>query len=234
MYHSIQTVDRREVMRSLHVRPRSFLNQMRLLKMLGYRGCSVSEIQKALTAGSDEKLVALTFDDGYSNFFVNALPILKNFRFTATVYVISGLIGGTNIWDRKSGISENSLMNHDQIRFCSDEGDIEIGCHAMSHKSLIDESIVLSTEIDEAKARLEDWFGKDCLAFCYPYGHFNQQVVDAVKNAGFSSGTTMLRGRVTKDHDMMLLPRIPVTWHTLPHLFLAKLLTNYEDKRYLK
>lgn len=230
MYHSIKRVDRNEVMRSLHVSPLSFKIQMYLLKILGYRGCSVSEAVELLNTDRNEKVVALTFDDGYKNFFSNALPILENFGFSATVYVVTGLIGGTNLWDRNSGISTNDLMTLEEIKTCQSKG-IEIGCHSATHAKLDEKSVELDEEIGHAKKELELALHTRIHSFCYPYGSYDKHVAKKVKTSGFSSATTMHRGRATAGDSLFELPRIPVTWHTMPHLFLLKIVSQYEDKR---
>lgn len=230
MYHSIQNVPKTEIMRSLHVKPRAFALQMWMLKALGYRGCSVSEVAAAFNNNSSEKLVGLTFDDGYENFYHNALPILRKFKFSATVYCVSDLIGKDNEWDRDAGISRNPLMNDEQISTCLQEG-IELGCHSATHKSLTTPNCNLHQEITAAKTSLEKRFEINVSSFCYPYGHFNEQVVSATHEAGFNSATTMTRSRATALDNHLSLPRIPITWHTLPHLFLAKILSDYEDRR---
>jgi len=230
MYHSIQNVSKTEPMRSLHVSPAAFKKQLQILKILGFRGCTVSEAVNALREGSKEKIVALTFDDGYQNFLSNALPALQKFGFKATVYVLSGLIGKTNIWDRASGISPNSLLNKQELKLCIRSG-VELGCHSHNHHSLISEDVSLANEITESKHLLEQQFEVDVHSFCYPYGHFNTRVLEAVQHAGFKSATTMIRSRASYSDDSFMLPRIPVNWHTLPHLFVAKILTKYEDRR---
>ena len=230
MYHSIQNVPKTEIMRSLHIKPRAFATQMWLLKTMGYRGCSVSEVLTALDNNSSEKLVGLTFDDGYENFYHNALPILRRFRFTATVYCVSDLIGKDNNWDYGTGISRNPLMNDKQISTCLQES-IEIGCHSATHKSLTTSNCDLSREIMVAKTTLENRIETNVSSFCYPYGHFNEEVVAATNEAGYKSATTMIRSRATSLDEHLLLPRIPINWHTLPHLFLAKIFSRYEDKR---
>ena len=230
MYHSIQEVPRSEVMKSLHVKPSSFALQMQLLRLLGYRGCSVSEATNALQTSSSERLVGLTFDDGYENFFVNALPVLKRLRFSATVYCVSDLIGTSNVWDHNSGISHNNLMSEKQIKMCLADG-IEIGCHSATHKSLPSATEHLSQEICAARWELERRFDTSVSTFCYPYGHFNSAVMKAVAEAGFTSATTMIRSRATSTDSNLLLPRIPVTWHTTAAHFLLKILTGYEDRR---
>jgi peptidoglycan/xylan/chitin deacetylase (PgdA/CDA1 family) len=230
MYHSIQNIPENEIMRSLHVKPRAFAIQMWLLKALGYRGCSVSEVLAAFNNNSSEKLVGLTFDDGYENFYYNALPVLRRFKFSATVYCVSNLIGKDNQWDRNTGISYNPLMTEEQIRNCLNNG-IEIGCHSATHQSLIEDNCDLPKEIKTAKTTLENRFGVSVSSFCYPYGHFNDKVVSAVNEAGFTSATTMMRSRAKPTDQNRILPRIPVNWHTLPFLFLLKILSGYEDRR---
>lgn len=230
MYHSIQSVPRTEVMRSLHVHPRAFALQMWILKKLGFRGCSVSEAIASFMSGSTEKLIALTFDDGYENFLTNALPALNNYGFSATVYAITDLIGEFNQWDSKNGISRNNLMDYRDLRICVSEG-IEVGCHSATHISLSNQKADLVHEIKSAKDTLETNLDVPIKTFCYPYGHFNDRVINFVQQALFDSATTMIRSRATARDNSLALPRIPITWHTMPHLFLAKILTNYEDKR---
>ena len=160
----------------------------------------------------------------------NAAPILKKHGFSATIYAVSDLVGTFNQWDLKSGISRNNLMNYDNLRQCVSDG-FEIGCHSSTHISLLSEDADFAHEIKSAKNTLEEKLDSSINAFCYPYGHFSDQVVKAVEVALFDSATTMIRARATAKDNLLTLPRIPITWHTMPHLFVAKVLTNYEDKR---
>ena len=230
MYHSIQKVHSSEVMKSLHVKPESLKLQLRVLKALGFKACSVSEAIEARQSGSSEKLVALTFDDGYRNFYDNALPLLKDLKFSATVYCVTDLIGSGNDWDRYTGISYNPLMSESQIVACINSG-IEIGCHGASHISLTSSEADLAHEIGGAKQHLEQMFDVPVRAFCYPYGHYDEDAIAAVESSGFLSATTMVRSKATLEDNLFELPRIPITWHTLPHLFMIKLLTDYENRR---
>ena len=230
MYHSIQRVSRHEPMRSIHVDPRRFHQQMWILKTLGYEGCTVSHAINALKSESKQKLVALTFDDGYLNFISNALPTLNAFNFKATVYAVSNLTGDYNQWDLGTGISPNKLMDNNQLKICISNG-MEIGCHTAHHASLTDKHTDLNAEVHQSKSHLENQLQISVNAFCYPYGHMNNKTILEVKKAGFTSATTMVRSRAKPSDDLFQLPRIPVTWHTLPHLFIAKILTSYEDRR---
>ncbi len=230
MYHSIKRVNRNEIMRSIHVSPQSFKLQMLLLKLLGYRGCSVTDALRALKTGGDKKLVALTFDDGYANFLTEALPTLERYGFSATIYIVADLMGDSNRWDDGTGISENQLMSSNEIRYCFSKG-IEIGCHSATHPKLTNDKVNLERELLTSKRTLERTLGSPINTFCYPYGIYNQAIADLLPLYGYSSATTMVRGRASTLDNIYELPRIPVNWHTMPHLFLIKLLTSYEDRR---
>lgn len=231
MYHSIECMPRSTVMRSLHVPKSRFLIQMKILSMLGYKGLSMRLLTPYLEGKKKGRVVGITFDDGYHNNLVNAAPILKKYNFSATCYLVSEKIGLSNIWDKPSGITQRPLMNHKEIQQWIDMG-MEIGAHTLSHADLTTLSTnKIEQEINESKAQLENLFKIPVSDFCYPYGRFNKKVLASVKNAGFNTATTMLRGRALIGVNKLELPRIPITHHTLPHLFLAKILTSYEDKR---
>lgn len=109
---------------------------------------------------------------------------------------------------------------------------MDIGAHTKTHTDLTKISQEnAASEINDCKAKLEKKFKISVSAFCYPFGRFNKEVCNLTMKGGFSNATTMVRGRANRFSDRFQLPRIPITHHTLPHLFLAKILTNYEDKR---
>jgi peptidoglycan/xylan/chitin deacetylase (PgdA/CDA1 family) len=103
-------------MRGLNVRPKLFKSQMWLLKKLGYKGLNMTELQPYLTGKKQGKVVGITFDDGYKNNLIHALPILKKFGHSATCYIVSQKIGGINEWDIEKGLPENPLMSEDEIK----------------------------------------------------------------------------------------------------------------------
>ena len=230
MYHSIAAMPKGTVMRSLHVPPKRFSLQMKLLKLLGYQGLSMGDLQPYLDGKKNGKVVGLTFDDGYKNNITNALPILKKYGFSATCYVVSQNIDGINHWDINKGIPENPTMNKKEIQSWIGAG-MEIGSHTQNHVFLtkINKNEAIN-EINNSKADLEKMFGVDVNHFCYPYGDLNDDIVSVTKNARYHTATTVNRGKVRMNDNLFTLHRIPVTHYTLPHLFLLKVLGNYEEK----
>jgi peptidoglycan/xylan/chitin deacetylase (PgdA/CDA1 family) len=231
MYHSIQKMPKGSVMRSLNVPPKRFKLQMYLLKLLGYRGVSIGELHHHLLSGKPEKLVGISFDDGYKNNLTNALPILKKFGFSATIYLVSDNIGGSNNWDNDKGISQHQLLNDVEINQWVSSG-MEIGSHTQTHVDLTKCNSKNSfKEITKSKADLESRFDTTINHFCYPYGQFNDEIIAIIEKAGYLTATTTSRGRSTGMSNLFLLPRVQITHHTLPYLFILKILTKYEDRR---
>ena len=231
MYHSIESMPKSTIMRSLHVSPRRFQFQMRLLNILGYKGLSMRQLQPYIDGEKTGKVVGITFDDGYQNNLINAAPILMKFGFSATCYLVSKKIGLSNIWDSDKGITQRPLMSHNEIQKWLDLG-MDIGAHTQTHADLVKLSYMQAkNEIRQCKADLENFYDISVEDFCYPFGSLNSSLVDIVNEEGYVTATTMIRGSVNPSSNKLKLPRIPITHHTLPHLFLAKILTNYEEKR---
>ena len=231
MYHSIESMPKTTIMRSLHVPPKRFKFQMWMLKILGYQGLSLRQLKPYINGEKHGKVVGITFDDGYQNNLLNAAPILRKYNFSATCYIVSKRTGDSNKWDLEKNITQRQLMSDNEIQKWLNLG-MDIGAHTQTHADLIKiNHIIAMDEIKNCKTDLEKKFKISINDFCYPFGRFDDTTIELVKNAGFKSATTMIRGRVKIDSNKLELPRIPVTHHTLPHLFLAKILTNYEDKR---
>lgn len=229
MFHSIASMPKGAVMRSLHVPPKLFKLQMWLLKIMGYQGLSMSKLQPYLTGDKVGKVVGITFDDGFKNNLTYALPILKKSGFSATCYIISQKIGGINEWDLDKGIDENPLMDESEIKEWIENG-MEIGSHSQNHVRLAECNIeVATTEIEQSCVDLEAQFGCPVEHFCYPYGSYNDEIVTIAKNAGYITATTVNRGRSKSGDNLLTLPRIPITHRTFIHLFIMKILSKYED-----
>jgi peptidoglycan/xylan/chitin deacetylase (PgdA/CDA1 family) len=231
MYHSIESMPKSTVMRSLHVPPRRFEFQMWMLRILGYKGLSLKNLKPYLDGEKHGKVVGITFDDGYQNNLINAAPVLKKYNFSATCYIVSESIGSSNTWDLGKKITQSPLMSENEIYEWLNLG-MDIGAHTRTHVDLTSISKrKAQMEINDCKIELENSFNLQVTDFCYPFGRFNELVCNMAKDSGYLSATTMQRGRANSQSNRYMLPRIPINHRTLPHLFLAKILTKYEDRR---
>ena len=232
VYHQIaEAPPKGSPFRSLYVSPASFARQMALLKLLGYQGLSLTALLPYLLGEKTGKVVGITFDDGYENNLVHALPALLKQGFSSTCYAVSGLLGKTNVWDEPLGIAQTPLMNEAQLQQWTAEGQ-EIGLHTRSHVDLtaVDDELGRA-EIALGKAELESTVGQQVNHFCYPYGHYEPKHMAMVAEIGLATATTTQRSRCHMQTGLLQLPRVPVLRSTSLPVFWTKIATGYEDRR---
>ncbi|MES2910378.1 MAG: polysaccharide deacetylase family protein [Pseudomonadota bacterium] len=232
VYHQIEEAPSKgQPFRSLYVSPSAFTRQMYLLKLLGYQGLSMGDLQPYLSGERSGKVVGITFDDGYVNNLVNALPVLRHHGFSSTCYAVSGLAGKTNKWDEGLGIAQTPLMDEKQMRQWVDGGQ-EIGSHTRNHVNLASSADMASeTEIASGKSDLEIMLNGPIRHFCYPYGRYEPKHVNMVRQLDFATATTTQRSRCVAGDDVLEIPRVPILRSTSLPMFWIKIATGYEDRR---
>jgi peptidoglycan/xylan/chitin deacetylase (PgdA/CDA1 family) len=163
----------------LTVSPRRFEAHVRWLAARGYQGIRASDWLAWRVRGTPlpSKPVLLTFDDGYADIGRYALPILRRYGFSATVFVVTDLLGATNQW--MDGASP--LLTPDAVRRWAAAG-VEFGAHSRSHADLtaLDAAAVLA-EVQGSQAALAALLDRPVAAFAYPYGRYNAAVVEVVR-----------------------------------------------------
>jgi peptidoglycan/xylan/chitin deacetylase (PgdA/CDA1 family) len=152
-----------------------FRRQLAHLRAGGYSGISVGQ---ALAADYDEPAVVITFDDGCETDALVAAPLLAQFGFKATFYVIAGRVG------------LRGYLSPAQLRELSVAG-FEIGCHSMTH-SYMDElnDAQLRIELAEAKDRLEQITHSPVAHFSCPGGRWSRSLARSAAEVGYASIAT--------------------------------------------
>jgi peptidoglycan/xylan/chitin deacetylase (PgdA/CDA1 family) len=231
-YHQVEAPPPKGVpFRSLVVAPSAFARQMGLLKTLGYRGLSMTRLEPYLRGEESGKVVGITLDDGYVNNLEHALPVLREHGFSATCYVVSGQIGGTNLWDQGKGIPARPLMNDAQLQAWIAGGQ-EVGAHTRNHVDLLQsDEATARDEIAGCKQELQHRLGVEVRHFCYPYGFHRREHAEIARAAGYATATTTRRSRSRPGDDLYTLPRVPVLRSTSLPLLWLKVATGYEERK---
>lgn len=193
--------------------PELFQAQMQYLKRHKLRGVSVRELRRAVSMGDARGLVGLTFDDGYENFLQYAVPVLERLGFSATVFVVAGMIGRENDWKfRHDPRPRLKLLGVEGVREASARG-MEVGSHSMTHPRLPSlEPGALEEEVDLSRRVLGEMLGESVDGFCYPYGAVDKASVQAVRKAHYVYACTVVTRAERSDFD---LPRITAAEDTL-------------------
>jgi peptidoglycan/xylan/chitin deacetylase (PgdA/CDA1 family) len=145
------------------------------------------ELYLALNAGEATGLVGVTFDDGYEDFLDTAVPILEKLGFSATVYVVAGMLGSENNWEHDGGPRPKlRLFGADGVREVSERG-MEVGSHSVTHPRLSGlESETLIHEVGDSRQILSQILGAPVEGFSYPYGAVDGPAVKAARKAGYN------------------------------------------------
>lgn len=165
----------------------------------------------------NQRIIALTFDDGYADSWFYAYPILKKYGFSATFYLTSSFVDSKTIfpWLHESLFprGENLPLSKDQI-LEMDKGGLDFASHGHSHQRLIRLSQKQAfAEIQESKTYIEDLLGREINSFSYPYGSwsdFDRSHQEMVKKAGFKLAVSNIYGINSVNSNLFSLLRIPI------------------------
>jgi peptidoglycan/xylan/chitin deacetylase (PgdA/CDA1 family) len=212
MYHWVDT-DLGTRLRRYGVLPETFARQMAWLERSGRRClpletlCDLLERRTALPARS----FVLTFDDGYTDLERTVRPVLERHGFTATVFTVTGHVGGTNAWDAKHGDPPRALLDWDAIRRL-EGGVFRFESHSCTHPFLTEVPPERArSEIVDSKREIEDRLGRAVTTFSYPHGLFNRRIEELVREAGYRCAATDIRGLNRRGDDPLRVSRVMMT-----------------------
>ncbi|WP_032120610.1 polysaccharide deacetylase family protein [Clostridium amazonitimonense] len=197
-YHSVEESKDNE----LRISPEKFRKQLKYLKDNNYITLTLEEAYAYIKDNKSvpKNSVVITFDDGYKDNYDNAFPILKEFDYTATVFVISGLID-----------KDPNYLNSDEIKEMA-KGGIEIGSHTVNHEKLVDISKEEQKQtLTKSKEDLEKLTGKPVTSIAYPFGVFDDNIIKLTEEAGYKLGFTINKGWGKGSENPLKLSRVYVS-----------------------
>lgn len=216
MYHSLD--DGGSV---ISIAPGVFQRQMDILHRGAFNVISFGQLVKSLREGQPlpEKSVVITFDDGFSSVYTIAAPVLEEYGFPATLFVVAGYCGKSNDWpSQPSAIPRMPLMTWDQVRELEGRG-FEVGAHTSTHPRLdLVADDELEYELVESKAFIEDQLGHGVGLFSYPYGRVSQPSSALVQQTYRGACTTRL-GTVASNSDPLSVQRVDSHYVHSPQMF---------------
>jgi peptidoglycan/xylan/chitin deacetylase (PgdA/CDA1 family) len=201
-YHRVSD-DRDE----LAVTPRRFRRQLDFLATHSYRVVDIVEAAALLDAGNPPpRTVGLSFDDGFLDVAEQALPLLAERGFRATVFVAPAVIDGwaTFGWYTR----QPPLLAWDEIVDLDREGTLRFEAHSLTHPNLLAlRDAEAQEEIGGSKVALEAHLRRPVHAFSYPSGLFGIRERGLVAAAGYRVAVSCEPGLNTCDTDRLALRR---------------------------
>lgn len=179
-----------------------------LLDDLAAQGYRTLTLAAAMQGKAPRRSVVLTFDDGCRCFRDHALPELQARGMTATLFVVSRELGGTNRWDREAGERTEELLGAGDLLRLATAG-IEIGSHGRHHRDLpMCSDAELQEELRGSRADLEGLLGAPVHTFCYPFGHVDARSREAARAAGYLAAVSIHAQPGARPGDPWSLPRM--------------------------
>jgi peptidoglycan/xylan/chitin deacetylase (PgdA/CDA1 family) len=198
MYHKIDAqVPASAVGRDLTVEPAAFESQLQYLRAHGIGTITAAELARDLARGvRPERVVVLTFDDGYEDAATVALPILRKYGARGTFFVSSGFVGTPR------------HLTWKEMRAMRDAG-MEIACHGTFHLDL--STLDRSQQMAEAGGCMRRFArylgGAPPVTYAYPAGKFDAVTLELMKQLGIVAAFTERAGIVTSLAQPYELPR---------------------------
>ena len=200
-YHRISDSISPEDVHSIY--PEEFHFQIEYLVTNGYKIVSLPEVVHLLSNGYNkrEKIIALTFDDGHKDNIQYAYPILKKFNVKATMFVLSDYVGKKGWLDEKGNLNTEKvkrgqwwdLLSWDELAEIRDHFWIE--AHGKSHRYMSTlAKHELREELLDPISVIKETLNIQSTVFCYPFGDYNNEVVEQTKLLGYAGACSTHKG----------------------------------------
>lgn len=204
LYHDIDSPDNPSEKEDLAtfktvVRLNEFEDQMAGLAEDGWNVLSMGRYLEKLQLGSvNSKDIVLTFDDGHYSNYKFAFPILQQYGFTATFFIIADRIE-TPFYMNPAALQELAAA------------DMEIASHGLTHTFLpLLAMREIHRELEESKTVLEQVTGHTVHSFAYPGGHFDGRVLHCLQDSGYEAAASCIVGFNTVATDRFRLRRVEI------------------------
>jgi len=184
---------------STNIQIHDFKSHINLIKNSGVKFISHKEFEESVNKDNSNKKILLTIDDGFSSFYENAWPILKEKKIPFIIFINTETVGS------------RGYMDWSQIKEIFKFDFVHIGNHSHSHEYLVDwsddkieEDLKTSIKIFKEKLNHETKF------FAYPFGEYKNSYKEIVKKLGFEYAFGQHSGVMDKTKDKFELPRFPI------------------------
>lgn len=229
-FHRVGSPPPRARYRGQYVTPAHLSDQVSFLQDAGYRFCTLAEAAALIKeppppsvgavhrAQGHEPIAVVTFDDGYRNNLELGLPVLERLGVRATVFVVTDDVGKRDlIWSEAGETNPADLLDWQDLKQLRQVG-WEIGSHCSQHVHLArrprDEQRLL---LQKSLGDLRSHFGDGSYSLAYPFGSYNQDTIEIVRELGFTVAVTTRYGVNVGITNVYELKRIPLKGYRIDH-----------------
>ena len=211
MYHEV-TPTPVERYRKYSVTPAELASQLAWLRSQGYTSVDLDAVRAAFLGERSlpTRPVVITFDDGSRDCLQHGVPALLAHGFTATFFIVGGLVGSTTRWLPADVGLELPTADWPTLRAAERDG-MRCEAHSVSHPRLarVDDEQARD-ELARGRALLEQGLGHAVRHLAYPYGSNSPRTRQLAREAGYLTACTTHEALATPRDDLLGLPRVPI------------------------
>lgn len=237
MYHRVTSSEEEKGIYDTHVTLENFEKQMKYIKDNGYEAITFEDLKNGeykKRFDRNKKYVIITFDDGYKDNLINALPILKKYKLKAVLFLITDRT--YNKWDTdaegRPKEKKFELMNLKEVKELYSSGLIEIGGHTTIHldmTTILEE--ILKKDLEISKKKIEEITGKEAVSFAYPWGRNDEKSRRVVRETGYKFAVSTESGSSCFSDDLFEIVRVGIYSKDDMEKFKKKISGNYPFMR---
>ena len=184
---------------STNIKIKDFKQHLKIIEDNKINFVDPKNFEDELFNNKKQRKILLTIDDGFSSFYENAWPILRERKIPFILFINTREVGSFN------------YMSWEQIKEISKESFVEIGNHSHSHEYLVDEANdIIKEDIEKSISIFNEKLGKNSKFFSYPFGEYSLNFIDIVKTLNFKYAFGQHSGVMDETKNLYELPRFPI------------------------
>jgi peptidoglycan/xylan/chitin deacetylase (PgdA/CDA1 family) len=214
VYHSISS-PAEPLLGDIDISPERFERQLNWIA----RWRKVVRLPETLRSPESNRLVAITFDDGFRDNLIVALPILEKFNLPMTLFVTAGFVG------------TGEYLSREELREISRHPLVTIGAHGLHHRHFTKLSVADARhELVESRRILESITERKVDLMAWPYGECDGRMELLSEECGYRASWSVWKGHNAR-HSRW---RIPLGRYDNMPRFIAKVSGAYFPTKFLE
>lgn len=210
-----------------------FASQMYALAKHGYRAVAIDDFVSWLAGECElpDGGFVLTFDDGFLDLHDHAAPVLEGLGWPATIFLVSALTGRHDEWSKNENPSGRTypLLDRDHIAALSKRG-FSFHSHSRHHVCLPHlPDPELTDELTGSREELASLLGGAPDFLAYPYGLFDDRVIDHARHAGYRAAFSVIPGFNRRGGNPFQIRRLDVYGTDTAAMLLRKISLGSND-----
>ena len=184
---------------STNIKIKDFKEHLKIIEDNRIAFIDPKNLEEELFNNKKQRKILLTIDDGFSSFYENAWPILKEKKIPFILFISTREVGSFN------------YMTWDQIKEVANANFVEIGNHSHTHEYLVDENNeIIRKDVEKSIKIFKDKLGRNSYFFSYPFGEYSLEFKKLIKSLNFKYAFGQHSGVMDETKDFYELPRFPI------------------------